>query len=57
MTKTDLSAIYGDYIDCLNKQDWQRLEQFVHDEVYYNGKQIRLTRLSQDAGARFRGNS
>jgi predicted ester cyclase len=43
MTKTDLSAIYGDYIDCLNKQDWQRLAQFVHDEVYYNGKQIRLT--------------
>jgi predicted ester cyclase len=42
MTKADLSAIYQDYIGCLNKQDWSRLEQFVHNEVYYNGQQIGL---------------
>ena len=42
MVKTDLSAIYCDYIACLNKQDWLRLEQFVHNEVYYNGQQIGL---------------
>jgi predicted ester cyclase len=42
MTKTDLSAIYRDYIACLNSQDWPRLEQFVHNEVYYNGRQIGL---------------
>jgi predicted ester cyclase len=40
MTKEDLSSIYRDYIDCLNKQDWPSLEQFVHHEVRHNGKQI-----------------
>ena len=40
MTKTDLSDIYRDYIACLNKQDWPKLEQLVHDEVYYNGQRI-----------------
>jgi len=38
--KTDLADIYRDYIACLNKQDWRKLEQFVHDEVYYNGQRI-----------------
>ena len=42
MSKTDLSAIYRAYIACLNSQDWPRLEQFVHNEVYYNGQQIGL---------------
>ena len=40
MIKTDLSDIYRDYIACLNKQDWPKLEKFVHDEVYYNGQRI-----------------
>ncbi len=40
MIKTNLSAIYRDYIACLNKQDWPKLEQFVHDEVYYNGQRV-----------------
>jgi predicted ester cyclase len=43
MIKTDISDIYRDYIVCLNRQDWPRLEQFVHREVYYNGQQIGLT--------------
>jgi predicted ester cyclase len=43
MIKTDISDIYRDYIACLNKQDWPRLEQFVHHEVYYNAQQIGLT--------------
>jgi predicted ester cyclase len=38
MTKADLSDVYRDYIACLNKQDWPKLEQFVHDEVSYNGR-------------------
>jgi predicted ester cyclase len=38
--KTDLSDIYRDYIACLNTQDWPKLEQFVHDEVHYNGQRI-----------------
>jgi len=41
--KTDLADIYRDYIACLNKQDWPRLEHFVHHEVYYNDQQIGLT--------------
>ncbi len=43
MTRTDLSAIYRDYIDCLNGQDWPRLDAFVHDAVTYNGERIGLT--------------
>jgi len=38
--KTELSDVYRDYIACLNKQDWPKLEQFVHDEVCRNGQQI-----------------
>jgi predicted ester cyclase len=40
MNKTDLSDVYRDYIACLNKQDWPKLEQFVYDEVCYNGQRI-----------------
>ena len=40
MMKTNLSDIYRDYIACLNQQDWPKLEQFVHDEVSYNGQRI-----------------
>ena len=43
MTKTDLADVYRDYIACLNQQDWQKLEQFVHDEVCYNGQRIGLS--------------
>src|SRR5258708_19233012 len=43
MTKADLSDIYGDYIGCLNKQDWPNLGQFVHEEVHYNGERIGLS--------------
>ena len=39
-TKNDLSRIYRDYIACLNKQDWPKLEQFVDDEVCYNSQRI-----------------
>jgi predicted ester cyclase len=42
MTKTDLSDVYRAYIACLNRQDWPKLEQFVHDEVRYNGQKIGL---------------
>ena len=43
MIRADLSDIYRGYIACLNEQDWPRLEQFVHHEVYYNAQQIGLT--------------
>jgi len=46
MIKTDLSDIYRDYIACLNKRDWPKLKQFVHDEVCYNGQRIGQASLS-----------
>jgi predicted ester cyclase len=42
MIKTDLSDIYRNYIACLNKQDWPKLGQFVHDDVIHNGRGIGL---------------
>jgi len=38
MTKAELSDVYRDYIACLNKQDWPKLELFVHENVSYNGQ-------------------
>ncbi|CAB3731847.1 ester cyclase [Paraburkholderia rhynchosiae] len=43
MTELDLSGIYRSYITCLNRQDWQNLQQFVHDDVYYNDRRIGLS--------------
>ena len=43
MIKIDLSNVYRNYITCLNKQDWSKLQQFVHDEVYYNGQRIGIS--------------
>ena len=41
--KTGLDNIYRDYIACLNKQDWPKLDQFVDDNVHYNGRLIGLS--------------
>jgi predicted ester cyclase len=41
--RTDLSEVYRDYIACLNAQDWPKLEQFVHDDVHYNGQRIGIS--------------
>ena len=41
--ESDLSIIYRDYIACLNKQDWQKLGQFVNDDVQHNERQIGLS--------------
>lgn len=43
MSRTDLSAIYRDYIACLNKQDWPHLGRFVHDDAIHNGRQVGLS--------------
>ena len=40
MMSTDLAEVYRDYIACLNRQDWSQLEQFVDDDVRYNGQGI-----------------
>jgi predicted ester cyclase len=42
MIRSDLSNVYRGYIACLYQHDWPKLEEFVHDEVYYNGQRIGL---------------
>ena len=42
MADPSLSNIYRAYINCLNRQNWVELEQFVHDGVHYNGEPIGL---------------
>jgi predicted ester cyclase len=43
----DLSDIYRRYIVCLNKQDWPKLEQFVHDQVYYNDQRVGIIKYRE----------
>lgn len=42
MTADELRARYRGCIDCLNRQDWDRLGDFVHAEARYNGGRIGL---------------
>lgn len=42
MNQSDLPALYRAYIACLNRQDWSRLGQFVHDDVSHNGRPFGL---------------
>jgi predicted ester cyclase len=43
IAETNLSDLYRGYIDCLNKQDWPKLGQFVDNNVHYNGQRIGLS--------------
>jgi predicted ester cyclase len=40
MMRTDLCDLYRNYIACLNRQDWPRLNQFVDDDVSHNGRRL-----------------
>ena len=42
MTEAALSALYRDYIACLNRQDWAGLQEFVRDDVRHNGRTLGL---------------
>ena len=42
MNKSGLSKTYRGYIDCLNRQDWRNLGNFIGNEVTYNGKTVGL---------------
>ncbi|MGI3903646.1 MAG: ester cyclase [Janthinobacterium lividum] len=42
MTAASLADLYRAYIDCLNRQDWQALGVFVHDDVAHNGRPFGL---------------
>jgi len=39
----DLLAIYAAYLDCLNRQDWANLGQFVAQDARHNGRDFGLT--------------
>ncbi|MHB0775988.1 ester cyclase [Halomonas sp. WWR20] len=55
MAEETLSAIYRDYIACLNERDWSNLGAFVDDDVHHNGRRIGLSgyreMLEQDVDA------
>ena len=40
MSGTGLADLYRKYIDCLTRQDWAMLGQFVGDDVVHNDRQI-----------------
>lgn len=42
MNNQALKDAYTGYIACLNRQDWATLEDFVGDEVHYNGERVGL---------------
>ncbi|HEY1779382.1 MAG TPA: ester cyclase [Roseiarcus sp.] len=42
MTKPALAGLYRAYIDCLNRQDWANLHQFVADDARHNGRPFGL---------------
>lgn len=47
MNKQEISNAYQGYIDCLNRQDWPALGDFVADEARYNGARIGLAGYRQ----------
>jgi predicted ester cyclase len=43
MTPSELTALYRAYIACLNRRDWARLDDFVHEEARHNGRPFGLS--------------
>jgi predicted ester cyclase len=43
LDSASLSNLYRAYIDCLNRQDWKALGQYVDDEVEHNGRPLKLS--------------
>ncbi len=49
-----LASVYSSYIACLNRQDLAHLDQFVRDDVHYNGEEIGLSGYQAMLAADFR---
>jgi predicted ester cyclase len=43
LASASLSDLYRAYIDCLNRQAWDELGQFVDDNVEHNGRPLKLS--------------
>ena len=43
MNTVDLQTTYRAYLECLNRQDWPKLGQFVGDDVHHNGRWLGLS--------------
>ncbi|MBY6152823.1 ester cyclase [Vannielia litorea] len=42
MTRDACIAAYHGYIDCLSRQDWEKLGEHVHEEASHNGSPLGL---------------
>ncbi|MFY0632732.1 MAG: ester cyclase [Vannielia sp.] len=42
MTRNECIAAYHEYIDCLNRQDWAKLGNHVHESACHNGRPLGL---------------
>lgn len=55
MSQGDLTAVYRDYLQCLNQRQWPRLGDFVSAQLSYNGQRMSLqdyrTMLEADVNA------
>lgn len=54
LTVTDLNRLYLRYLDCLNRQDWDRLGDFVSKTVRHNDRPFGLGGYRQMLEADFR---
>ena len=54
METQSLADIYEDYLNCLNRQDWSNLGQFIAVHVRHNGRPFGLSGYCQMLEADFR---
>lgn len=54
MNQQALCERYRGYIDCLNRQDWANLGEFVDQDVHYNGERVGLSGYREMLEADFR---
>ena len=40
MNFSNVTERYHDYLDCLNRRDWDELHEFVADRISYNGTMV-----------------